>query len=118
MEAVTIPADLPVTIDRGRLVEICRHYGIRELSLFGSVLRDDFTPDSDVDVLYELAPTSPVQTLFDLGGLAMDLEDLLGRAVDLTNKQQVYPALANDILATRRVIYVAENRYSNDPQPH
>jgi predicted nucleotidyltransferase len=68
METVTIPTDLPIAIDRARLVAICRRYGIRELALFGSVLRDDFTPDSDVDVLYELASTSPVQTLFNLGG--------------------------------------------------
>ena len=71
METITIPADLPIAIDRDRLVAICRKFGIRELSLFGSVLREDFGPDSDVDVLYELDPASPVQTLFDLGGMAV-----------------------------------------------
>ena len=52
-------AELPIQIDREKIAEFCRARGIRKLSLFGSVLRDDFDPArSDVDVLAELLPTS------------------------------------------------------------
>ncbi len=103
---VIIPDHLPIAIDPDRLAVICQRYGIRELALFGSVLRDDFTPDSDVDVLYDLAPTSPVRSLLDIGGIAVDLETLFGRAVDLAEKDHLYPALAPHIMASQQVIYV------------
>lgn len=60
-------------IDPDQLAAICQRYGIRELALFGPVLRDDFTPYSDVDVLYDLSPTSPVRSLLDIGWIAVDL---------------------------------------------
>ncbi|MGC8488902.1 MAG: nucleotidyltransferase family protein [Clostridia bacterium] len=107
METITIPSPLPIVIGRDQLAAICRRYGVRELALFGSVLRNDFTADSDVDVLYELAPTSPVRSLFDLAALATDLEDLFGREVDLVNKHRIYPGLADTIGSTRQVVYVA-----------
>ena len=91
---VIIPDHLPIAIDPDRLAVICQRYGIRELALFGSVLRDDFTPDSDVDVLYDLAPTSPVRSLLDIGRIAVDLETLFGRAVDLAQKDHLYSSLA------------------------
>ena len=104
-QRVSIPVRLPIPIDPDRLAVVCRRYGIRELALFGSVLRDDFTSESDVDVLYELGPTSSIRSLFDLGRLVVDLEELLGRRVDVANKQRLYPALRAEILSTRRVIY-------------
>ena len=103
--AVNIPERLPISIDPDELAALCRRYGIRELALCGSVLRNDFTSQSDVDVLYEMGPTSAVRSLFDLGRLVGDLEDLLGRRVDVANKQRLYPALREEILSTRRVIY-------------
>lgn len=103
---VIIPDHLPIAIDPDQLTAICQRYGIRELALFGSVLRDDFTPDSDVDVLYDLAPASPVRSLLDIGRIAVDLEILFGRAVDLAEKDRVYPALAPYIMASQQVIYV------------
>lgn len=96
---------LPVAIDRDGLEMLCRRYGIRELSLFGSVLRGDFNALSDIDVLYDLSPTSPVRTLLDLGGLAVDLEALFGRRVDMANQQRLRPELRAEIMSTRRVIY-------------
>ena len=50
METITGPEALPMRINRDALVDICRHYHVRELAVFGSVLRDDFDPASDVDV--------------------------------------------------------------------
>ncbi|MCY0878172.1 MAG: nucleotidyltransferase domain-containing protein [Firmicutes bacterium] len=107
MAEVTIPDRLPIVIDRDRLAMICRRYGIRELALFGSVLRDDFTPTSDVDVLYELAPISPIRSLLDVAALVVDLEELFGRRVDLAEKNRLYPLIAPAILSSCQVIYAA-----------
>lgn len=104
-QRVNRPERLPISIDPEGLTALCHRYGIRELALFGSVLRDDFTSQSDVDVLYEVRPTSPIRSLFDVGRLIGELEELLGRHVDVANKQQLYPVLRKEILSTRRVIY-------------
>ncbi len=105
LRTVNIPERLPISNDPEGLVSLCRRYGIRELALFGSVLRDDFASQSDVDVLYEMGPTSSIRSLFDLGSLVGDLEELLGRRVDAANKQRLYPVLREEILSTRRGIY-------------
>ena len=107
METITVPAALPMRINRDALVDICRHYHVRELAVFGSVLRDDFGPASDVDVLVDLAPTTPIKSLLDRAQLVVELESVFGRAVDLADKQRLYPLLAPEILATRAVIYAA-----------
>lgn len=104
-QTVNIPERLPISIDSDALAALCRRYGIRELALFGSVLRDDFSSHSDIDVLYETGPTSSIRSLFDLGRLVGDLEDLVGRRVDVANKQRLYPTLREEILSTRQVIY-------------
>jgi predicted nucleotidyltransferase len=70
-----------VVIDRIAIAAICRRHHVRRLALFGSVLRDDFTPDSDVDVLVEFEPGHvPGFAFFDL---QEELSGLLGRKVDL-----------------------------------
>jgi len=70
-----------IAIDRQRLDDFCRRHHIRRLALFGSVLRDDFAPDSDVDVLVEFEPGHVPG--FALVNLEDDLSALLGRKVDL-----------------------------------
>lgn len=77
-----------LSISRDRLVEFCRRWKISELSLFGSALREDFRPDSDVDLLVSFAPG--VSWGFD-DCLTMkeELEALLGRAVDLVERRLV-----------------------------
>ena len=77
-----------INLDMDRIKEFCRRWGITELALFGSVLRDDFRPDSDVDVLVTFAPDSPV-TLFTLGDCEDELGDILGRKVDLVDRGAV-----------------------------
>jgi len=70
-----------VVIDRSAIAAFCRRHHVRRLALFGSVLRDDFTPDSDVDVLVEFEPGHvPGFAFFDL---QEELGGLLGRKVDL-----------------------------------
>ena len=72
-----------IRIDQERLAELCREYGVARLSLFGSVVRDDFGPHSDVDVLVELRPSARVG-LLRLAGLQLALTGLIGRNVHLS----------------------------------
>jgi uncharacterized protein len=72
-----------ITFDRARIGAACREAGVVRLFLFGSILTDRFGPDSDIDILVETDPLHP-SGLLALGGLQMDLSDLLGRTVHLT----------------------------------
>lgn len=92
-----------IEIDMDALAEICRRYHIRDLSLFGSVLRDDFRGDSDIDVLVEFSPEAEV-SLFDMSDLKFTLEDLFQRKVDLGTKAGLKPLVRDHILATSRVL--------------
>ncbi len=77
-----------IPINKQKIKEFCRKWGIIEFSLFGSVLREDFRPESDVDVLVDFAPDSK-WSLFDLGEMTEELRDLFGRKVDLLTRRQV-----------------------------
>ena len=68
--------------------EFCRRWKIVELSVFGSVLRDDFRPDSDVDLLARFAPEAR-WSLFDHARMERELEEILGREVDLVSRSTV-----------------------------
>lgn len=89
-----------------KLAELCQRWGVRRLWVFGSVLRGDFRSDSDIDVLIE---TDPDHTpgLFALGGLQMDLSDLLGRHVDLAMLGGVPLNERERLLSTVRLQYAA-----------
>jgi len=77
-----------VAFDREKLAEFCRHNYIRKLSLFGSVLTDRFSPDSDVDVLVEFEPGNG-PGYFGLAGMEIELSEMLGRKVDLRTPQEL-----------------------------
>ena len=77
-----------IEIDRERIAEFCRRWRITELSLFGSVLREDFRPDSDVDVLVVFAPETD-WSFRDLARMEEELSGTLGRRVDLVEKKLV-----------------------------
>lgn len=78
-----------------------------EFALFGSVLRADFRPDSDVDVLLTFEPGAP-WTLWDLSRMRLELKELFGREVDLVEKKALRnPYRRQSILADHRVIYAA-----------
>ena len=81
-------AELPIALDVEEIAQFCRARGIRRLALFGSVLRDDFRPDSDVDVLVTFSQDSDwgVEHLLDM---KEELEALFGRAVDLIEKRLI-----------------------------
>jgi predicted nucleotidyltransferase len=94
-------------IPMDRIEAFCRKWKIRELSLFGSVLRDDFRPDSDVDVLVSFEPDAPWD-LFHLVEMRDELIALFGRDVDLVEKEGLRnPFRRRTILDTREVIYAA-----------
>jgi len=86
---------------------LCRKWGIRELSLFGSVLRDDFRPNSDVDILVEFEPQTH-WSLFDFIDLQDELAVLLQRRVDVVSERGLRnPFRRREILGTRQVVYAA-----------
>ena len=93
-----------VAVDKTRLAEFCRKHHIRKLSLFGSALRDDFDPDSDVDVLVEFAPAhTPGLEIVDIED---ELSRLLGgRKVDLVNPKYLNRRIKDRVLAEAEVQY-------------
>lgn len=96
-----------IDIPRHRIADLCCRWKIEELSLFGSALRDDFRPDSDVDVLVVFSRDAP-WSLFDLLDLESELENLVGRKVDLVEKAALRnPFRRQAILSSRKVIYAA-----------
>ena len=90
-----------------QIATFCCKWRITELSLFGSVLRDDFRPDSDVDVLVSFAADTH-WSLYDWVEMQAELKSMLGREVDLVDKQALSnPFRRHAILITRQVIYAA-----------
>jgi predicted nucleotidyltransferase len=75
-------------IPRAKLAEFCKRWNVSEFALFGSVLRSDFRPNSDVDVLVSFAPQARV-TLFDMARMQMELEAIFKRDVDLVSRRGV-----------------------------
>ena len=93
--------DLPTD----RLEAFCRRHRIRRLALFGSILRDDFGPDSDVDVLVEFEPSARVGLAFFT--MERELSEMLGRNVDLNTPQFLSRYFRDEVLAEAQVVYVA-----------
>jgi predicted nucleotidyltransferase len=88
------------------LEAFCRRWRVRELSLFGSVLRDAFTPESDVDVLVSFDPDA-TWSLWDFTEMRDELGALVGRPVDLVEREGLRNPFRRDkIMQTRKVIYV------------
>ncbi len=95
-----------LVIPKDQIAEFCRRNHIRKLSLFGSVLREDFRPDSDVDVLYEFEPGHTVG--FEIVDIEEELSRLFGgRKVDLINAKYLNRHLRDRVLAEAEVQYAA-----------
>ncbi len=103
---MTVMAYHGVEIPRDRIEAFCRKHHIRRLSLFGSILRDDFRPDSDVDVLVEFEPGARVG-MIRLAGMEMELSEILGRKVDLNTSGFLSPYYRDQILTEAQVQYDA-----------
>ena len=94
-----------IEIPREKIAEFCRQNQIRRLALFGSVLRDDFTPRSDVDVLVEFEPGTRVGLRFFT--LEEELSKLLGRKVDLNTPGFLSKYFRDEVIAEAEVQYDA-----------
>jgi predicted nucleotidyltransferase len=97
--------DLDRDLPRKGIADLCRRFHVRELSIFGSALRDDFRGDSDVDLLVEFEPDAVVG--MELIDLQLALEDLIGRRVDLAPKRGLRPLIRDEVLTSARVLYAA-----------
>ncbi|MHB8743848.1 MAG: nucleotidyltransferase family protein [Sulfuricaulis sp.] len=99
-----------VSIDSDSIARFCRRWKITELSLFGSVLRADFRPDSDVDVLVSFAPEAE-WSLLDHAAMQQELSALLDRPVDLVSRRAIERSgnwiRRENILSTAEPVYVA-----------
>ena len=99
-----------MTLPMDQIAEFCLRWKIRELAVFGSFLRDDFRPDSDLDFLYTFAG-SVDWTLFDLVTMNQELAAIVGRPVDLVERKSIERSenwiRRRAILSTAEVIYVA-----------
>ncbi|TMA12134.1 MAG: nucleotidyltransferase family protein [Deltaproteobacteria bacterium] len=95
-----------IPISRSEIADFCRRHRIRKLSLFGSLLRDDFGPKSDVDVLVEFEPDARVG-FFKLYDLEQQLSQLLGgRRVDINTPNSLSKHFRDEVLAEAEVLYV------------
>ena len=99
--AVSIPAD--------RLADFCRANGIRKLAVFGSALRDDFGPESDIDLLVEFGEETR-HTLFDMVRMEGELKAILGREVDLVERADV--ERSRNYLRRKAILQSAETIYA------
>jgi len=98
-----MPARL--ALDAAQIEAFCHRHHIRKLALFGSVLHDDFRPESDVDVLVEFEPGTRV-TLFDMVDLEAELTEIVGRKVDLRTPGDLSHYFRQQVLDNAEVLYV------------
>ena len=99
-----------IVIPSDRIATFCERWRVAELALFGSVVRDDFGPDSDVDVLISFDPEAR-HTLFDIVRMQDELSEMLGRDVDLVTRAAVEGSRnyirRKEILESSQVVYAA-----------
>jgi predicted nucleotidyltransferase len=97
----------PFPISQAKIEDFCTRWSIKEFALFGSVLRDDFHPQSDVDILITLGPNNRL-TLDNRFAMMDELAEIFGRPVDLVEKRHLRnPFRRHAILTTKKVIYAA-----------
>ena len=95
-----------ISVSQDILRDFCEQHRIQRLALFGSVLRDDFTPESDIDVIAEFEKGEPVGFI-RLGTVEAELSDLLGRPVDLNLQDTLNPAFRDRVLSEAEILYDA-----------
>lgn len=93
-----------LSLDIPSLASFCRRNRISKLSLFGSALRDDFRPDSDVDLLVEFMPDAKVG-LFGMARIERELSEMIGRKVDLRTAAELSPYFRDEVLDYAQVQY-------------
>lgn len=93
-----------LNVPKESIARFCQQHHIRKLAFFGSVLRDDFTPESDVDVLVEFEPTARVG-LITLAGMELELTRLLGRKAEMHTPKGLNPLFRNSVVREAEVQY-------------
>lgn len=93
-------------VDAAHMADLCQRFGVPELALFGSAVRGQMRPDSDIDVMVEFGPAARIGIL-RLESLAEGLEALVGRKIDLVTKRGLKPWARPEVLREARVIYAA-----------
>jgi uncharacterized protein len=94
-----------IKIPHANVEAFCRRHHVRKLALFGSVLRDDFRPDSDIDVLVEFEP-GHVPGFIRLAGMELELSEILGgRKVDMNTPMCLSPYFRDEVLAESEILY-------------
>jgi len=102
------PVNQRIPASPAQIAEFCQRWHITEFALFGSVLRNDFRLDSDIDVLVTFAP-APGWSLFDWVDMKDELETLFERKVDIADKEGLKnPYRRHEILQTHQVIYASK----------
>lgn len=92
-------------IPKDVIEEFCRRRHITKLAVFGSYLRDDFGPESDIDLLVEFDPNH-IPGLLDVAGMEIELSELLGRKVDIRTPQDISRYFRDEVVAQAEVQYV------------
>jgi hypothetical protein len=95
-----------ITIQERKIREFCRHYQVRRLALFGSVLRDDFRSDSDIDILVVFEPSARI-TFITLGRMKRELSEMFERPVDLIPQEGLKPSIRDAVLSSAQEVYAA-----------
>jgi predicted nucleotidyltransferase len=95
---------LKIDLSEDRIKDFCQHNRIRRLSLFGSVLREDFGPESDIDVLVEFEPGANVG-LITLAGMEIELGQILGYKVEIHTVKGLNPHFRDEVLEQAEVQY-------------
>jgi hypothetical protein len=95
-----------LSYDRSQLAEFCQRNHIRRLAFFGSVLREDFSPESDVDVLVEFEPGAKVG-LLRMAGLESELSQIIGQKADLRTAADLSRYFRDEVIAEAQVQYAA-----------
>jgi uncharacterized protein len=108
-----------ISLPRKKIAAFCKRWNVVEFALFGSALRADFSPRSDIDALVSFAPHSD-WGLFDHVQMRQELQDLFGRNVDLVTRRALEQSrnalLRSEILATAKVLY-SENARTHVQTP-
>jgi hypothetical protein len=95
-----------IDIPQDQIADFCRRHGVRRLSLFGSALRGELRPDSDIDVLVEFEPGC-TPGMFGFGQMILELREIFGRAVDLRTPEDLSPYFRDEVMRTARPLHAA-----------
>lgn len=97
---------LGVALPLEEIAAVAKRHHVATLAVFGSVLRADFRPSSDIDILVEFAPGRRI-SLSDIGDLADELAAVVGRKVDVVERQALHWYIRDEVLADARMVYAS-----------